>query len=123
MVDDAPSKFGSVACRTWGDGEVTLRGDGLEGSTSGRFCVDALPLGRWRGATLVPSSVCCAGFGITDGFGKLVARFSSLSNGGIDKFSNTGASDFYGEENIIASIKCSVHKSIQIQYKKTLHVY
>lgn len=98
VVDGAPSKFGSVAWSTCGDGEVTLRGDGLDGSTRGRFCVDTLPLGRCRGATLVPTSVCCASLEITDGFCKLATRFSSLSNGGVDKFSNTGASVFYREK-------------------------
>lgn len=52
------SPFGSLVCCVCGDGEaIAFLGDGLDGRTSGKFCVDTLPFGRCLGATLVPSSV------------------------------------------------------------------
>lgn len=51
------SKFDSLACNTCGEGEaIAFLGDGLDGSTNGRFWVETFPFGRCLGATLVPSS-------------------------------------------------------------------
>lgn len=80
------SAFAS-ACSTCGDGEaMVFRGDGLDGNTSGKFCVEAFPFGRCRGATLVPTSDMAVGFAIGVVF-TADARFNSLSNGGDGKLS------------------------------------
>lgn len=75
------SAFAS-ACTTCGDGdEIMLRGDGLDGNTSGKFCVEAFPLGRCLGTTLVPTSEIGVCFAIGVVF-TADTRFSSLSNNG-----------------------------------------
>lgn len=80
------SAFAS-ACSTCCDGdEIVLRGDGLDGNTSGKFCVEAFPFGRWRGATLVPTSEMGVCFDTGVVF-TADARFNSLSNGGEGKLS------------------------------------
>lgn len=58
------SKFGSTLCNTCGEGDaMVFLGDGLDGSTNGRFCDETLPFGLDLGATLVPNSLrtCCFG--------------------------------------------------------------
>lgn len=80
------SAFAS-ACTTCGDeDEIMLRGDGLDGNTSGKFCVEAFPLGLCLGATLVPTSEMGVCFDIGVVF-TADNRFSSLSNGGDGKLS------------------------------------
>lgn len=75
------------ACSTCGDGEeMILRGDGLDGNTSGKFWVAAFPFGRCLGATLVPTSEMGVCFDIGVVF-TADTRFNSLSNGGDGKLS------------------------------------
>lgn len=72
-----------------------FRGDGDGGATSGRLCDGwALPLGLWRGATLVPASGTGIAILLTAALLWAADRLSSDSNGGTGSVSNGGSGCF-----------------------------